>query len=97
MSAPDPFAHQCCELIPLPMNNVAKRLGSGPGRVLFEGVAPHTGIDSSQGSAMVTPTPRRNLRLESWKRRAFTEAGFWLAFIGASPGPARGRLETGGW
>src|SRR5258706_4069595 len=66
--APDPFAHQCCELMPLPMNNAAKRLGNGPGVPSFAGAAPQTGIDSSHGRAMATPTPRRNLRRESIAR-----------------------------
>src|SRR5437773_8708327 len=64
MSAPDPFAHQCFELTPLPINNAAKRLGNGPGVSFVTGAAPQTGIDSSQGSAMATPVPRRNVRRE---------------------------------
>src|SRR5206468_3779901 len=66
ISAPEPFAHQCLELIPLPMNNAAKRLGNGPGVPSFAGSAPQTEIDSSHGRAIATPTPRRNVRREGW-------------------------------
>src|SRR3954452_2997173 len=54
ISAPWPFAHQWFPLMPLPMNITAKRLGAV--------VAPQTGRDSNQGSAIVTPAPRRNIR-----------------------------------
>src|SRR5262245_7312550 len=64
MFAPEPFADQCFDLIPFPMNNAAKRLGNGPGVPSLTGSAPHTGIDSSHGSAMATPTPWRNRRRE---------------------------------
>src|SRR5436190_14911372 len=62
MSAPEPFAHQCFELMPFPMNSAAKRFGKGPGVPSFNASVPQTGIDSSHGSAIATPTPRRNLR-----------------------------------
>src|SRR5438876_332167 len=64
ISAPEPLAHQCLELIPLPMNNAAKRLGKGPEVGSLDGSMPQTGIDSSHGRAIATPTPRRNLRRE---------------------------------
>src|SRR5438552_3358486 len=65
ISAPEPLAHQCCELIPLPMNNAAKRFGNGLDAASRAGPAPQTGIDSSHGSAIATPTPRRNVRREA--------------------------------
>src|SRR6266851_93405 len=46
--------------MPLPMNSTAKRLGNGAG---VEAMAFN---DSSQGKAIVTPTPRRTVRLESF-------------------------------
>src|SRR5436190_2188563 len=76
MSAPDPFAHQWLPLMPLPMNRTAKRRGNGaamplsPAGAAGSVAAPHTGIDSSQGNAIVTPTPRRNLRLDIRSRQA---------------------------
>src|SRR5215510_477623 len=61
MSAPAPLAHQCFELMPLPMKRAAKRLGNGPSAAAG---LPQTGMDSSQGRAMATPTPRRKVRRE---------------------------------
>src|SRR5215475_293122 len=60
MSAPEPLAHQCLGLMPLPMNRAAKRWG-GEG-VEEDDLLPQTGSDSSQGRAMVTPTPVRKVR-----------------------------------
>src|SRR6185503_10418797 len=65
ISAPAPLAHQCLLLMPLPMNSAAKRFGG----VFAAGSAPQTGTDSSQGKAIVTPTPRRKVRREIWNRR----------------------------
>src|SRR5215204_5480214 len=75
MSAPLPLAHQWLPLMPLPMNSTATRCGNAlaaapaapdataPAEAV--GVAPHTGIDSSHGSAIVTPAPCRNVRRET--------------------------------
>src|SRR3954463_5072721 len=51
--------------MPLPMKTAAKRLGkrlapSGRGAA----GSPQTRMDSSQGNAMVTPTPRKKVRRE---------------------------------
>src|SRR5688572_10957341 len=76
--SPLPLAHQWLPLMPLPMKRTAKRLGrpaavTAPVAaaalvvvdvVVVAAVAPHTGIDSSHGSAMVTPTPWRKVRRE---------------------------------
>ena len=56
--------------MPLPMNSTAKRFGKVPAAVLtmLPGTALCAGfahaIDSSHGSAIVTPRPRRTVRLE---------------------------------
>src|SRR5258706_3003993 len=47
--------------MPLPMKSTAKRLGNGPAAP--PGL-PHAGNDSIHGSAIVTPMPRRTVRLE---------------------------------
>src|SRR5262245_26400277 len=60
MSEPDPLAHQCLGLMPLPMNRAAKRWGGE--EVADDDLLPQTGSDSSQGRAMVTPTPVRKVR-----------------------------------
>src|SRR5438105_777779 len=57
MSEPEPFAHQFLGLTPLPMNSAANRRGAAAA-----GSAPQTGSDSSQGRAIVTPTPRSIVR-----------------------------------
>ena len=62
MSAPEPFAHQFFGLMPLPMNRAANRLGVAEGRVPEAVSLPQTGSDSSQGRAIVTPTPFSNVR-----------------------------------
>ena len=69
--------------MPLPMNKVAKRFGKGPGVPAFAGAAPQTGIDSSQGRDIATPTPRRKARREVRKRPAGEEPsnGLGRAFI----------------
>src|SRR5579871_1250564 len=61
MSGPVPLAHQWFGLTPLPMKSVANRLGNA-GTLLVAASLPHTGMDSSQGRAMATPTPRRTVR-----------------------------------
>ena len=62
MSAPAPFAHQFFGLMPLPMNRAANRLGGVAAAVPEAGSLPQTGIDSSQGRAIVTPTPLSKVR-----------------------------------
>ena len=65
ISAPAPFAHQWLPLMPLPMNSAAKRFGKAAdgSKSGAAGVrAPHTRIDSSQGSAIATPAPRNRVR-----------------------------------
>src|SRR3954469_18666311 len=59
--APVPLAHQRPGLMPVPMNNTAKRWG-GPEVVAAEAeLIPKPESDSSHGKAMVTPAPRRNV------------------------------------
>src|SRR5258708_8727229 len=67
ISAPEPLAHQWLELTPLPQKSAANRLGNAPAGSPSFGVAsaPQLGNDSSHGSDMVTPTPRRNFRRET--------------------------------
>src|SRR6266852_2189432 len=62
MSAPDPFADQFLGLMPLPMNRAAKRWGGMDAGAPDAALVPQTGIDSSHGRAMVTPTPVRKVR-----------------------------------
>jgi hypothetical protein len=50
--------------MPVPMNNVAKRFGYDGISFRFR-VSPQTGTDSSHGSEIATPAPRRNVRRES--------------------------------
>src|SRR5579863_9792718 len=61
MSAPAPWADQFLGLIPLPMNRAAKRRGRRPDTAAA-GSSPQTGSDSSHGSAIATPAPRRSVR-----------------------------------
>ena len=70
ISAPEPLAHQWSALIPQPMNTAAKRFGkaSRGGRAVAGGAtcsAPQTGTDSSHGSAIATPAPRRKVRRDA--------------------------------
>src|SRR5690349_1097214 len=56
--------------MPLPMKSAAKRFGNlvVPTALSSTGVsAPQTRTDSSHGNAMVTPTPRRNVRRDSFQ------------------------------
>src|SRR5262245_21873954 len=71
MSAPEPFAPQFFGLIPLPMNSAAKRLGCTEGEVREVASLPPSGIDSSHGSPIVTPTPVRNVRRLNLFEREF--------------------------
>src|SRR5271163_418145 len=63
--SPDPLAHQLVGLTPHPMKSAANRLGQAAGKSPAIAVAPHTGTDSSHGSAIVTPAPRRNVRRDA--------------------------------
>src|SRR4030095_3570095 len=69
ISAPVPLAHQCRLLMPLPMKIAASRLGNGLATLGADVAAPQAGMDSNHGSAIVTPTPRRNARRETFVRR----------------------------
>src|SRR5581483_8611569 len=64
--------------MPLPMKSTPKRFGivAAPAAASAtapadSGVAPQTGMDSSHGSAIVTPTPRKKVRRDIWKPRDF--------------------------
>src|SRR2546422_3417198 len=89
ISAPEFLAHQCRELIPFPMNRAAKRLGNGPGAPPTAGAVPHTGMDSSQGRAIATPTPRRNALREVRRTTAAMdcEARIFFYLVGTSARP----------
>ena len=63
IAAPSPFAHHSLLWNPLPEKRQANRTG-GSEAVFFGFSSPQTGADSSQGSAIVTPAPRRNARRE---------------------------------
>src|SRR5712692_11665986 len=60
--------------MPLPMNSTANRFGSGPAVPSAE--FPHAGNDSIHGSAIVTPMPRRTVRLETLISFTFWTATF---------------------
>jgi len=62
MSAPVPFAHQFLGLMPLPMNRAANRLGGEEAAAPEVDSLPSSGIASSHGMAIVTPTPLSNAR-----------------------------------
>src|SRR5688572_26355618 len=63
IAAPLPVAVQYFGVTPLPMKSTASRLGGATGvLVLAIGSAPQTGKDSSHGSAITTPAPRRKRR-----------------------------------
>src|SRR5690349_7543468 len=78
ISSPEPLDHQWFPLMPFPMNTTAKRLGSGPVFV----AAPQTGIDSSHGSAIVTPAPRRKTLRDG------CDPGMLFPFLYGAFGPA---------
>src|SRR4051812_31664014 len=59
--APDPLAHQRPGLIPVPMNNTAKRCGCAAVVAAEAALTPKPDSDSSHGSAIVTPTPWRKI------------------------------------
>src|SRR3954471_5476296 len=65
ISAPAPLDHQWFPLMPLPMKTTPKRLGGGAA------VAPQTETDSSHGSAIVTPAPRRKTRRDVFRSRIY--------------------------
>jgi hypothetical protein len=91
MPAPEPFAHQWSELMPQAMNRAANRFGHAAGESPVMGAAPQTGTDSSHGRAIVTPTPRRNIRRE-------TPAVGFAALMAFSPSPVhRADSGTAGW
>src|SRR5262245_23952096 len=56
-----PRCHHSLGLMPLPMNRNASRFGVAAAAT---GSAPHTDTDSSHGSAITTPVPRRKRRRE---------------------------------
>src|SRR6516162_926511 len=62
MAEPEPFAHQCLGLTPLPMNRAANRWGGDATGVPEGESLPRASIDSSHGRPTVTPTPVRNVR-----------------------------------
>src|SRR5262245_9028750 len=62
---PSPLAHHSLVWKPLPENSAAKRTGASLAGAAGLGSSPQTGSDSSQGRAIVTPTPRRNVRREN--------------------------------
>src|SRR5947209_2729458 len=68
IAPPEPFAHQWGGLTPQPMYRAANRFGQGSGTSPATVAEPQTGTDSSQGRAMVTPTPRRNVRRDAEAR-----------------------------
>src|SRR5579872_2926579 len=83
IAAPEPLAHQWSRLTPHPMNITAKRLGKTAQQspVSHDGSAARAESDGSHGSAIVTPTPRRNARREI--PRILSEYGFAVGFIAA--------------
>src|SRR5262249_20954446 len=76
----EPLAHQWFPLMPLPMNITPNRFGKTRAALGADAAAsvaaPQTLRDSSQGNAMVTPTPRRKRRREIILRRASSDFGF---------------------
>src|SRR6516162_4304133 len=60
MSAPDPLAHQCLGLTPLPMNRAANRCGGA--ELDGDDSLPPSGSDSSQGRPIVKPMPLSRVR-----------------------------------
>src|SRR4051812_11751190 len=52
------------------MNRTASRFGGSDAAPAAATSAPKTGIDSSHGSAIATPAPRRSVRRDSWYCRA---------------------------
>src|SRR3569832_2187263 len=61
MSAPEPSDDQCSSFTPIPMKRTAKRFGYADGAF----VSANAISDSSHGSPMATPAPRRMVRRES--------------------------------
>src|SRR5947208_12791014 len=87
MSAPAPRADQCGGLMPLPMNRAANRLGGAEAGVPEATRLPQTAIDSSQGRAIVTPTPLSNVRRLILCGRDFMSASPWRVSAGEDPKP----------
>ena len=85
---PEPLAHHSREWNPLPENSTASRTGAS--LALPFASSPQTLSDSSQGRAMLTPTPRRNVRRGNWWVLAFIVGlgGFGVGLEGrAGRGP----------
>src|SRR5581483_2361244 len=100
MSAPAPLAHQWSGLTPFPMNMTPKRFGNAARIPAWEVLSaaddvPKPDSDSSHGNAIVTPTPRRNVRRE---RRRLPLRREFLSMMFTFPQDRRGRasLESGG-
>src|SRR4051812_26482263 len=74
MPAAESLAHHSFGLTPLPMNRNASRRGTAA-----VGSAPHTVSDSSHGSAITTPVPRRKRRRDH--SRAFRCRGLVITLI----------------
>src|SRR5262245_44909979 len=67
MLLPSPLAHHSLLWKPLPEKIAANRTG-GSDALFFPDSPPQTADDSSHGSAIETPTPRRNVRRECRRR-----------------------------
>src|SRR5262245_29006631 len=76
--------------MPQPMNRAANRFGSATGTPLATVSAPQTGTDSSHGSAIVTPTPRRKVRREFCK--VFIDSSRWAGRVSVLVIVRRSRL-----
>src|SRR5215208_690072 len=74
ISSPEPVAPQWFSLTPLPMNRTANRFGKGE----LDGVAANADSESSHGSAMVTPAPRRTVRRDNFISLPLSGCGAFL-------------------
>ena len=89
ISSPDPVEPQWFSLTPLPMKSTANRFGNGE-----EDVWANADIDSSHGSAMVTPAPRRTVRRDSFISIPFLlRVALGLLLARAAPRPVRTFLQ----
>src|SRR5689334_19469953 len=77
ISAPEPSAPQSSSLTPLPINRTPKRFGNCAGAV----VSANAGRDSSHGSAIATPAPRRIVRREIRSVDFFVRFDILFAFL----------------